>query len=62
MDNVLMSGTTPAEVMVHPGINFTPAGKVAVTLLEWAKLRVWGPVVRKVGGRMVKVSPASARR
>jgi hypothetical protein len=49
-------------VMVQPGVNFTPAGKVAVTLLEWARLRVWGPVVRQVGGQMVKVVPASARR
>ena len=62
MDDVLMSGTTPTEVMVQPGVNFTPAGKVAVTLLEWARLRVWGPVVRKVGSQMVKVTPASARR
>ena len=62
MDDVLMGGTNSTEVKVHPGINFTPADKVAVTLLEWARLRVWGPVVRKVGGRMVKVSPASARR
>jgi len=35
MDDVLMSGTTPAEVMVQPGVNITPAGKIAVTLLEW---------------------------
>ena len=62
MDDVLMSGTTPTEVMVQPGVNFTPAGKITVTLLEWARLRVWGPVVRKVGGQMVKVSPTSARR
>ena len=62
MDDVLMSGTAPMEVMVQPGVNFTPAGKVTVTPLEWARLRVWGPVVRQVGGQMVKVSPASARR
>jgi hypothetical protein len=62
MEDVLMSGTTPTEVMVQPGVNFTPTGKINVTLLEWARLRVWGPVVRKVGARMVKVVPASARR
>jgi hypothetical protein len=62
MDDVLMSGTTPTEVMVQLGVNFTPAGKVAVTLLEWAKLRVWGAAVWNVDGRMVKVIAASAHR
>jgi hypothetical protein len=62
MDDVLISGVPPSVVKVRPGINLTSAGKVPVTLLEWAKLRVWGAAVWNVGGQMVKVIAASACR
>jgi hypothetical protein len=62
MDDVLISGVPPSVVKVRPGINLTSAGKVPVTLLQWAKLRVWGAAVWNVDGRMVKVIPACAHR
>jgi hypothetical protein len=62
MDDVLMSDTPLSAVKVLPGVNFTHAGKVFVSLRAWARLRVWGPEVWRISSGQVKVVPASAPR
>ena len=56
--NLEVAGT----VRVVPGVNYTALGVFQISLLEWARLRVWGPAIWNIGSRQVKVMAAAACR